>query len=162
MGSPDAPIVCVRGNHDFIDLAPLFSGCNLLHEFVNNELIEWNGVKITGHQGIPYIYGGWNDEVQPADLHDRLRAMPKADIFLTHYAPAGMLDCEYHSTGAVRAKYGLQGMGPIILNKANADTALHCFGHIHGDGGKVLDVQGFLFSNAAEAVNVIDFEVKHF
>src|SRR6185369_5206106 len=33
LGSPDAPVVCVRGNHDFADLTPLFDGCNLVHEF---------------------------------------------------------------------------------------------------------------------------------
>jgi Icc-related predicted phosphoesterase len=158
LSSPDAPIVCVRGNHDFAPLAPLFEGCNVLHEFVNNELIEFQGLKITGHRGIPYIYGTWQDEMRPADLLDRVRAMPPADIFLTHYGPEGML-CNEGSR-----EFGLPGMGPVLLQKGSENCAgldvgkaLHCFGHIHGSGGRVYDAQGFQFSNAACAVNVIDF-----
>jgi Icc-related predicted phosphoesterase len=162
LSSPDAPIVCVRGNHDFAPLAPLFEGCNVLHEFVNNELIEFQGLKITGHRGIPYIYGTWQDEMQPADLLERVRGMPEADIFVTHYPPDHILDFEY-MRGMARANYGLRGMAPLLWNKAPAPKdgsemhALHCFGHIHGCGGKVESHNGFKFSNAACSVNVIDF-----
>lgn len=168
MGSPDVPVVLVAGNHDFIPLSFMFEDCNILHEFVNNELIEWNGVRITGHQGIPYIYGTWNHEMQIPDLQDRVRAMPDADIFVTHYPPQGILDAEYSALGLMRASYGLGGMAQQLWNKVKyfendnhgsyPTKALHCFGHIHGSGGRVEETDGFHFSNAAEAANVIDIE----
>ncbi len=166
LGSPDAPVICVRGNHDFADIGPLFGGCNLVHEFIDNEVIEVCGLKVTGHQGIPYINGCWNDEVQRADLTDRARRMPRADLFLTHYPPSGIgLD------GIPPLTYGLDGLLPIILRQAYVPGAMisedaaalepvpvraaHCFGHIHESHGTV-QVIDILFSNAATTHNVFD------
>lgn len=145
LGSPEAPVVCVRGNHDFYNLAPLFEGCNVAHEFVDNELIEVAGLKITGHRGIPYIYGTWSDEERRSELKDRLRAMPSADVYLTHYPPAGVLD----------AGYGLEGMADNLMYRGT--KFLHCFGHIHEEGGQTRRLATGLFSNAACNVNVIDW-----
>lgn len=164
LGSPDAPIVCVRGNHDFIDLAPMFEGCNLVHEFVNNELVEVGGLKITGHRGIPYIYGGWNDEEQKADLKDRYRTMPMADVYVTHYPPYGILDSNDTpdvdpAPGQSRymdpEHYGLEGLGDFLLYRGA--RALHCFGHVHEYGGMKQKHGSVWFSNAACNVNEIDF-----
>lgn len=141
LGSPDAPILCVRGNHDFVDLAPLFEGCNLIHEFVNNEVVEVLGLRATGHRGIPYIYGSWNDEVDRDELLAKVKAMPVADLFLTHYAPGDNLDYEIMARGR-KEEYGLKGMMEEIERKVSVDDgerirdAVHMFGHIHGCGGQ--------------------------
>lgn len=161
--SPDAPIVVVRGNHDFIDLAPMFEGCNLVQEFVDNELVEVDGVKITGHRGIPYIFGTWSDEMSRAELKERYRAMPMADVYVTHYPPNGILDSsggpEYSAAPGQSSygheNYGLEGLGDFLLYRA--DRALHCFGHIHECGGHKERQGTVWFSNAACSVNEIDF-----
>lgn len=168
LGSPDAPIVCVRGNHDFIDLAPLFEGCNLVHEFIGNEIVEVLGLRVTGHRGIPFIFGSWNDEIERDVLFDRVRQMPDADLFLTHYAPAGILDFEVMSKGRVES-YGLEGMKEELIKKMGP-AAVHCFGHIHGSGGMkkelgegaVIGGEGpyTVFSNAACTFNEIILEGK--
>ena len=66
LGSPDAPVVLVRGNHDFTDLRLMFRDCNS-QELVENELLTVRigdvDLMVTGHRGIPYIFGTWNDEV---------------------------------------------------------------------------------------------------
>lgn len=156
LGSPDAPILCVRGNHDFIDIGRLFEGCNLVHEFVDNEVIEVLGLRACGHRGIPYIYGSWNDEVSRPDLLDRVRAIPdNIDLLLTHYPPSLVLDMEVHgSRGAVTA-YGLEGMSGIVFNKLNPN-GVHMFGHIHGSGGRMEKVDDMVFSNAATTFNVVE------
>ncbi len=155
LGSPDAPILCVRGNHDFVDLANLFEGCNLVHEFVNNELVEVLGLKVSGHRGIPYIYGSWSDETQRPDLMDRVRAIPDGiDLLLTHYPPSLVLDMEVSSNGRVDA-YGLEGMLGIVAAKLNVD-GIHMFGHIHGAGGRTEKIDDITFSNAATTYNVIE------
>ena len=152
MASPDAPVLLVRGNHDFVGLAPLFEGCNLIHEFVDNELVEVPGLGITatGHRGIPFIDGRWSDEMQPTDLYERVRRMPEADLYLTHYAPKGILDTEGDTS------YGLDGMGELLLGKGDR-RFLHLFGHIHWARG-VRTIGNGTFSNAATTVNEIDFE----
>lgn len=169
LGSPDAPIVCVRGNHDFIDLAPLFQGCNLVHEFIDNELVEVFGLRVTGHRGIPWIYGSWNDEVTRPDLRERADRMPKeADLFLTHYPPAGVLDSNMppglSMGGGWAESYGLQGMiDRFIYASVDPDgpaTRAHCFGHIHECGGRTTQVADIVFSNAAVAFNEFEIEPR--
>ncbi len=159
LGSPDAPVVCVRGNHDFCDLASLFVGCNLVHEFVNNELIEVLGLKMTGHRGIPWIHGTWNDEISREDLMDRVRAMPTADVYVTHYPPSGIgLD------GERGIFYGLDGMLNELVYRdrdqiqdfSALPTALALSGHIHERGGNTFHGGHILFSNAATTFNVIE------
>lgn len=159
LGSPDAPMICVRGNHDFIDLAPLFGGCNLVHEFKMNETFEFMGLIFTGHQGIPWICGNWNDETPRPDLIDRVRSMPDADVYVTHYPPSGLeLD------GERGVYYGLEGMLSMMLyrerhatwHEGSPRTALHLFGHIHECGGRTVGAGDILFSQAATTYNVIE------
>jgi hypothetical protein len=151
-GSPDAPIVCVRGNHDFAPLSEYFTQFpGFIFEFIDNETIEVNGLTITGHRGIPYIFGTWNDEVQRPDLKDRMRHMPQADVYLTHYGPHGIIQNEGKND------YGLEGMGDWMINLAGGRKGLHCFGHIHGAGGQTVTYDNLTFSNAATTFNVIDF-----
>jgi Icc-related predicted phosphoesterase len=147
LGTPDAPLLCVRGNHDFVELAPLFADCNLVHEFVNNEVIELLGMKITGHRGVPPINGFYNDEFSQSDLMDRVRAMIVADLYITHYPP----DCNQ-----VGGDYGLQGMlNNLVYRDHNGRFPLHCFGHIHEACG-VAKRDCVTFSNAATTFNVLE------
>lgn len=160
LGSPDSPIIAVRGNHDFIDISELFDGCNFVHEFVNNELIEILGIKATGHRGIPHIGGYWNDEVQRPELKERFRSMPQADLYLTHYALSGMLDANVppgqSGYGSRYESYGLEGsLVDMLVSRGN--KALHMFGHIHECGGMTESVVEVQFSNAATSINVIEF-----
>lgn len=151
LASPDSPIVCVRGNHDYIDLAGLFEGCNLIHEFVDNEIVEVLGLRVSGHRGIPWIYGSWNDEVQRPDLMDRIRRIPdNIDLLLTHYPPEGILDQERPGIA-----YGMGGMSGHVFNALNPN-GVHLFGHIHGSGGMVQRVDDLRFSNAATTFNEIE------
>ncbi len=163
LGSPNAPIVCVRGNHDFTDLAPLFEGCNLVHEFIDNEVVEVLGLRITGHRGIPRIFGTWSDEVTRSLLMERVRCMESCDLFLTHYPPSGMIDYEI-IRGRIES-YGLEGMLEELEARMGV-RGIHCFGHIHGCGGVVKEmgpgsiIGGTgplrIYSNAACHTNVIE------
>ncbi len=149
LGSPDAPIVAVRGNHDFTDVAPIFLGCNFVHEFVNNEVVEVAGLRITGHRGVPWINGNWNDEMTHADLTDRVRDFDMScDLYLTHYPPAGIgLDLPGHwGLSAMVNWFGYNHVGKPLL----------CHGHIHECGGLVKQVLNATYSNAATTYNVIE------
>lgn len=166
LGSPEAPIVCVRGNHDFVPIAPIFVGCDVT-ELVGNEVHEVCGKTVTGHRGIPWIHGTWNDETQRPDLIDRMKRMPRADLYLTHYPPWGILDY-VGWPGRGESRYGLEEMAHRLITQSTPDdypdgegsgdriTALHCFGHIHECGGMTRQEGNVLFSNAATRSNVID------
>jgi Icc-related predicted phosphoesterase len=158
LGSPDAPIIAVRGNHDFIDIGRLFEGCNFVHEFKDNEVVEVLGLRATGHRGIPYIYGSWNDEVQRPDLMDKCRSIPDdVDLILTHYPPNLVLDQEVTGHGASYRveSYGLEMMSHYVLHRLRP-KGVHMFGHIHGSGGKVQHVDDVIFSNAATTYNILE------
>jgi len=132
LGSPDAPIVCVRGNHDFVDLASLFEGCGPVHELIDDEVIEVLGLRVTGHRGIPRISGVWSDEVERDELRRKVDGLPVADLYLTHYPPAGVLDDEIQRGREV--SFGLEGMLEALEARI-PERSIHCFGHIHGRGG---------------------------
>ncbi len=148
LSSPYAPVVCVRGNHDFIHLGKLFEGCNLVHEFLDNEIIEVAGLKVSGHRGVPYINGFFSDEFTRTALQKIVLWMPAADLYLTHYPPLDILDGNdtYH--------YGLD-----IMDKLMKETGLHqmhAFGHVHQCGGKFVRKGARTYSNAATTFNVFE------
>lgn len=143
----DAPVVCVRGNHCYADAWHLFAKCNLVHEFLNNEVIEVAGLKVTGHRGCPPINGTWSDEMSNADLMDRVRAMdPSCDLYLTHYPSDG---------SGLGKRWGFQGMSNWFDYQCQTEYPLHLAGHVHeGYGWSKL---GRVFSsNASEWFNVIE------
>lgn len=150
LGSPDAPIVCVNGNHDFADGKRLFSDCNFVHEFVNNEVIEVAGLKITGHRGVPPINGMWADETPEPDLIERWRAMdPDCDLYLTHY-PAGGVGLD------LPGRWGLDECENWLYYTAKRHHIIHMAGHIHECGGMTIRRGDIWFSNAATSYNVFE------
>lgn len=161
--SPEAPILCVRGNHDFIAAADLFPGCDVT-EFIDNEVHGVLGRSFTGHRGIPWINGSWSDETHRPDLIDRMKRMPRADVYVTHYPPWGILDA--FGFDGREDHYGLEEMAYRLIAlseppldrplEADAVRALHLFGHIHECGGLTRQEGNVLFSNAATTFNVID------
>lgn len=167
LASPDAPILCVRGNHDFIPAAELFPGADVT-EFIGNELHEVLGRTFSGHRGIPWIHGSWNDETHRPDLIDRMKRMPTADVYVTHYPPWGILDYSGWP-GHGEEHYGLEEMAYQLIERSfptvivpgedladQPPAALHLFGHIHECGGMTRREGGVLFSNAATTFNVIE------
>lgn len=167
LASPDSPIVCVRGNHDYIDAAVLFPGANVT-ELLDNESLEIAGKRITGHRGIPWIHGIWNDETHRPDLIDRMKSMPQADIYVTHYPPWGILDhlgplSRNEHVGLEELAYRLIYRRTPVPSDSDAEPdfnrihSLHLFGHIHECGGRTEQHGGVLFSNAATTFNVIEF-----
>ncbi len=150
LGSPKAPLVCVRGNHDFVDLAPMFDGCDV-QELKDNEVLTVLGLRITGHRGVPTINGQWQDETPRADLYDRWhRMVTDADLYLTHYAPEGILD------GVYSTHYGLGGVENWFNYQVTTPHPVHLFGHIHECGGLSIQLGNVLYSNAATGFNLLE------
>jgi len=161
LGSPDAPVVCVRGNHDFIDLGPLFGGEVFELDHDPSRTVEYCGLKFGGFRGVNYIYGEWADELSFQELDDRVARLPRdLDVVVTHTPPYGVLDGERH--------LGLSSLTTHLntilydLNTEDKLPKLFCFGHIHESKGLVekeawfFDDRKILFSNASLGKNVIE------
>lgn len=149
--SPNAPVVCVRGNHDFVDLAG-FVGGDVFEIGTDGEWwTEIEGVRFGGFRGIPYIAGEWSDELQEAEMAARIDRLPAdLDVLVTHCPLRGVLDKYGHSYGSVP-------LASYVTKKAYSERPLklHAFGHIHSSAG-LIKLGSTQFSNAAETIQVID------
>jgi len=98
----DLPKLGVRGNHDAPD-ALAAVGAEDLHL----RRIELGGLSFTGFAGSPrYSPHGGNQWTEP-EARDMLRALPAADVLLTHSPPEGVNDepddRAHRGSGALRA-----------------------------------------------------------
>lgn len=151
----DAPVVVVRGNHDFIDLAPIFGGECFEVNLDPARTVEYCGLRIGGFRGVSPIGGCWSDELSFTEMTAALARLPdNLDILVSHTPPQHILsDC----LGAPPFYNWLysQYLGGKQLPKAC------CFGHVHEEGGKQEGQLGTVFSNASLGFNILDIEVKH-
>ena len=157
-GSPQAPVVCVRGNHDFADLAPAFSGGTVHEVQVPEETFQLYGLNFGGFRGIREVspFHEWSDEMDPAELSQLAGRVPlDVDVLVTHVPCGGILD-DYD--GENLGCYGIGNMINVREYGGSRRLMAHMFGHIHERRG-VLRVGEVVFSNAATGFNVIDLEV---
>lgn len=146
----DAPIILVRGNHDFIDYAYAFKDHKVYD--IQNPAVVFNikGLRIGGCRGVAYIGLGWSDELTEDKFNDVVSELPTdLDIMVTHAPPHGILD-EVNSYGSRSLLYYLQKCS--IIGKV---PKLWCFGHCHYDSGKKY-FGNTLMSNAATTINEFD------
>lgn len=151
--SKEAPLIIVRGNHDFVDLQPLFDKRqSWSYEFTEKpSMFDFNGWHIGGFRGVPPINDIWADEISENAIDFRLRHLSNLDILLTHGPGFQLLDEGYH--------YGSKAIRDFVKDPANAGLH-HFFGHCHGDGGNTFDDGHCFFSNAATKVNVLDINKR--
>lgn len=156
LGNPDAPAVCVRGNHDFTDLAPLVGGDVWEVTEDPTRTKELLGLRFGGTRGIRFIAGEWSDELDLPAFHDRARLLPTdIDILVTHAPPAGILDVDPKTGDDVG--YGSEALRSYLETRSCTLRTLraHLFGHMHHVLRSEL-IGDTLFSNAAQGFMVHD------
>jgi Icc-related predicted phosphoesterase len=141
MFKPKSTILVVRGNHDYVDLAPLFEGHHVI-ELKGPERVEIDGIGFAGFRGVPPICGEWADEMSETELDHRCSALTDVDVLVTHAAAYGRCDADYGSRA-------LRGW----LTKRRPPWHLH--GHIHEAKGG-LELEGTHTSNAATTVRMLE------
>lgn len=153
----DAPVVCVRGNHDFTDLTPWFLlGNRKVYEVSEDPAVafELGGLLFGGMRGVMPISGEWSDEHSPDELDNRARQIgTDIHVLLTHTPPEGTLDgAPYHSWGAPAINSYLQRR----YYSGDAPLRAHLFGHVHESFGKRTDMGGTLFVNSATGFQLVE------
>jgi Icc-related predicted phosphoesterase len=152
-GNPDAPVLIVSGNHDFVHLSNAFGGGPVYEFDAANYVFEVLGLRIGGFRGISAIVGDWNDEMSEEKLTAQVAKLPKdIDILMTHAPPHGILDKvgEYGRGPRV----GIRALGSYLTAQGYEDgpLRLHMFGHIHEQFGTIClgtKERPMFFSNAA-------------
>ena len=149
----DAPVLVVRGNHDFIPLSDWIGGDVWEADDDPTRSTQLLGLKIGGFRGINYIMGEWSDELRREQFDDRARRLPDdLDVLITHSPPLGILDRHHEN-------YGSPALMSYLLRRTYGENArplrAHFFGHVHEAMGKE-SRDGVLFSNAATTTNEIE------
>lgn len=139
--SPEALVIVVKGNHDFIDISPYFGGDVIT--FGSPRVHSYKGLRIGGFAGVPYIRGNGDGEYRPWWFETVLKGFDSVDILVTHTPPKGYLAEEY----------GCEELRKYVEERP---PRLHCFGHVHGDAGILMNRRTF-FSNAAKSLHEIDY-----
>lgn len=154
-GSPDAPVVCVRGNHCFIGLAPMFSGGEVWEvSHLPHRTKEYCGLKFGGVRGINYICGEWSDELGGAEWSKAVDELPMdVDVLVSHAPPRGILD----SLPWGKVHLGSDALASYVNRRMMESFPLraHLFGHIH-ECCVTEQVGDTLFSNAATTFHELD------
>ena len=155
LGNPSAPVITVRGNHDFADIGPFFGGDFWEVDLDPSRTHEWRGLKVGGCRGINFLCGEWADEIQVEAWGDHASQIPAdLDILVTHAPPYMVQDYEGDH-------YGVRALRGYVDRRVYSDDGrplVHMFGHVHAARGTRIE-GNITFSNAAQGMNVLKFEV---
>lgn len=146
------PVVCVRGNHDFIDIAPLFSGGPVTEIKNDWDQVRIEGVLFSGFRGVGPLCGFYSDEKDPLQWQDTFNNAPMDNhVIVSHTPPLGVLDGEYNGFG----HYGCKEYTSYLSKRCYSDLEPKAclFGHVHNQYG-VIKIRDTIYSNAAIGNNL--------
>lgn len=164
---PAKHIIVIPGNHEKVMEACL-SGTEInSKEWITNhcprakvlihEAIELEGIKFFGSPWTPYFFNwAWNAgrtlteaaHVFKPFIGDLWKDIPiDTQVLVTHGPPVGILDevADYRSGRLISV--GCSELSKKI--KDLKDLKVHAFGHLHLNGGRLLEVDGVKYINAA-------------
>ena len=144
------PVVCVGGNHDYIDLAAILREHGVEAYNLDDGPVTVAGIRFAGFRAVPWIAGEWNGEAH--DFRNMVEAALAADpeVLVTHAPPASILDDD----NGCGHGHGIREITTALAYRPH-NVRAHLFGHIHARGGQVAEEMGITFSNAAGTVNVL-------
>lgn len=138
MTNREAPVVVVRGNHDFINLAKFFPG-EVYECGVSPTYFNVGGIRFGGFRGIPMISWTWQDEMIYADFKNLWDSLDieNVDVIVSHATPPA----------SYITKLGYMGIeGKVFLH-----------GHMHEFGGDIVEIGGNKIVNSATTFSVVEF-----
>ncbi len=150
-------MIVISGNHDnWIEKHgtigfPDFDGQKM--EYLFDSGTEFEGLKIWGSPW-SLTFPRMNPHCKAftvdtdAELYDKFVQIPQdTDILITHMPPRGIYDGIYRNDMYI--EYDCVGSTCLRSISMEIEPKIHCFGHIHEHGGKVLDLGLTKFVNAS-------------
>lgn len=150
LGNYSAPVICVRGNHDYVDLSNVFGGEVWEVDLDPARTVDIDGRRFGGMRGIPYIAGEWNDEEREWELWHRQANIPRdIDVLVTHVPPYQVLDLapNFVNYGSKEVRSYVDCRAAYAAYAGAKPLRAHFFGHIHKVSSCRLG--DTLYSNAA-------------
>jgi Icc-related predicted phosphoesterase len=154
--------VFIAGNHDrYLEDKPLLANDIIsMYQhygivYLNNSTFEIDGIKFYGTPHQPY-FCGWAFNVPDNEkLINIYQMIPDdVDVLLTHCPPYGILDQSHkpnYSNPTGEEHLGSMELKEVLAQKQLTKTQprVVAFGHIHGDGGKKMQIGDTLYINAS-------------
>lgn len=147
--------IFIAGNHDrycennpelFKALVDDYVDKNVI--YLKDDLIGVEGLKIYGTPWQPY-FCNWAFNIADSDrLISLYQNIPEdLDILITHCPPYHTLD-KSHDYRNGEEPLGSKELETVLFQMGTHRPKIHCFGHIHGDGGNTL-TDGVCYINAS-------------
>ena len=118
--------------------------------YLENSSIVIDGIKFYGSPATPHFYDWeWNYN-RGKDIAAEWKKIPdNVNVLITHGPSYGILDL-VEDSGANKGRDLHQGCKDLAERISFLkELKLHCFGHLHTDGGKSANVNGIHYVNAA-------------
>ena len=138
-------VYVIAGNHDrycennpelFEALVDDYVEQNVI--YLKDDMIEVEGLKIYGTPWQPY-FCNWAFNIPESDVLTSLyQNIPEdLDILITHCPPYNILD-KSHDYRNGEEPLGSKELETVLSELGEHRPKIHCFGHIHGDGGNIV------------------------
>jgi Icc-related predicted phosphoesterase len=149
------PMLIVPGNHDYADLAAVMRNAGARVMDLTKSVASLQGVRFAGLREINWIEGEWAGESHGPEIRESVDRAMSADpqVLVTHSPPNGLLDCPAGSGGHV----GLSYLTQYLTYRPHGVDLVLC-GHVHEEGGKLVEEMGIRVSNAANSGRIIAME----
>ena len=140
------PVVCVDGNHDYVDMAAFLRSKGVEAYNVADGPVDLLGERFAGYRNIPRISGVWQGETFSADFPAIVEKMMAQDptIVVVHAPPAGILDDD---RGCGHG-HGVTSLTSALCKYGHRVKAC-LYGHVHRQGGRQQTEMDILFANGA-------------
>lgn len=152
------PAILVRGNHDFISLAPQLRACGATaHELTAGASVTLDGLTFAGFGEVVRHRGRWSGEVEQGGFWPLVEATFEAapDVLCTHSPAYGVLD---HVDAEVETEDAHTGIRALADRLATTDHRVrwHLFGHVHESADRVVERGGIWYRNGALTLQVVE------
>lgn len=153
--------ICIAGNHDRIcESFPKYMVKDIFEKYyddgvryLQDEEIEVLGLRIYGTPWQPF-FCNWAFNVSDGETLKKIyKQCPEGlDILMSHCPPYGILD-KSHKPNIYLNTNGEESLGSVELletiQEMKDKPKVVVFGHIHGDGGKIEEIDGVKYINAS-------------
>ena len=139
--------IVIAGNHDgLIEKGMATIGDDPAHHNIHylcDSGLEFEGLKIWGSPYTPTFLNWYFMRNRGVDIKKHWDLIPSGiDILVTHGPPYGIFDetIEGQKVGCEDLRYAVQ---------ERIKPRIHCFGHIHEDGGSKVEIDGITYVNCS-------------
>lgn len=154
--------IFIAGNHDrLLENNPLIAN-EIISQYTDkgviylkNSSVKIDGVTFYGTPHQPYFCGWAFNVPDYGKLINIYQMIPEdVDVLLVHCPPYGILDQSHkpnYSNPTGEEHLGSMELKEVLAQKqlTNTQPRVVAFGHIHGDGGKKMQIGDTLYINAA-------------